>query len=51
MFKQICVIFLLKIPTKISKYNFNCITYVNFELCLTSEENFKNVYSPSNEHI
>ena len=46
-----CVIFLLKILIKILKQNFNDTTYMNFELFLTSEKKFKNIYSPSGEHI
>ena len=36
---------------KILKLNFYDITYVNFLLFSTLEENFENMYSPSNEHI
>ena len=36
---------------KILKLNFYDITHVNFVLFLTLEENFENIYSPSNQHI
>ena len=43
--------FLLTILIKISKLNFYDITFVNFKLFLTLEENFENIYSPSNKDI
>ena len=41
----------MKILTKILKYNFKDIIYVNFELFLILEENFENIYPPSSEPI